>query len=380
MEFPPPPSYRKDFEVAIICALQVESDAVEALLDEEYEVGGFSYGKAPGDHNTYTTGRMGHHHVVLVYMPSIGKVSSAAVALGIRTSFEGIKISIVVGVCGGAPRTIDGVEIFLGDVVISETIIQANFGRQYPNKFIRKDTLEDNHGRANPEIRSFLRKLLGRRGRTRLREKTASYAAELYKTDEFHGSAYPGIDNDKLFPADYRHKHQLPGRCSICDKSQNQDDEVCESALKSSCAEVGCDERLLISRGQSQEAKNLNSDRTMILNAPEAQEAQKPSIHFGRIASADGVMKSGRHRDEIIASEGVIAFEMEAAGLWDYLPTVVIKSVCDYADSHKSKKWQGYAAATAAGCTKAFLEEWRRAERPSNSLIPLGMAIISYVS
>jgi hypothetical protein len=77
------------------------------------------------------------------------------------------------------------------------------------------------------------------------------------------------------------------------------------------------------------------------------------------MASGDVVMKSGPHRDRIAAEEDVIAFEMEGAGVWDNFPTVVIKSVCDYADSHKNKKWQAYAAATAAACAKAFLKEWR---------------------
>ena len=42
---------RNGFEIAIICALPLERSAVEALLDEEYETDGFSYGKAPGDRN-----------------------------------------------------------------------------------------------------------------------------------------------------------------------------------------------------------------------------------------------------------------------------------------------------------------------------------------
>jgi hypothetical protein len=34
---------------------------------------------------------------------------------------------------------------------------------------------------------------------------------------------------------------------------------------------------------------------------------------------------------------------------------VVVRGVCDYADSHKNKKWQEYAAATAAAFAKEFL-------------------------
>ena len=82
-------------------------------------------------------------------------------------------------------------------------------------------------------------------------------------------------------------------------------------------------------------------------------------------------MKSGQHRDRIAAEEGVIGFEMESAGRWDYIPTIMIKSVCDYADSHKNKKWQEYAATTAAACTKALLEEWRTVDRPLQGIFSM---------
>lgn len=48
---------------------------------------------------------------------------------------------------------------------------------------------------------------------------------------------------------------------------------------------------------------------------------------------------------------------MEAAGLKDTFPYVVVRGVCDYADSHKNKRWQPYAAAIAACHTKELLGE-----------------------
>lgn len=69
-------------------------------------------------------------------------------------------------------------------------------------------------------------------------------------------------------------------------------------------------------------------------------------------------MKSGQHRDGIVRTEKVIGFEMEGAGVCDNIPCIIIKGVCDYADSHKSKVWQAYAAATGASVAKAFLEYW----------------------
>lgn len=84
----------------------------------------------------------------------------------------------------------------------------------------------------------------------------------------------------------------------------------------------------------------------------------EPKVHFGLVASGNVVMKSGEDRDQIAEKEKVIAFEMEGAGVWDTLPCLIIKGVCDYADSHKSKRWLNYAAVSAAACVKAFLESW----------------------
>lgn len=313
----PRPNDRRDFEIAIICALQCERDAVEAILEEDYETGGFSYGKAPGDHNAYTIGRIGNHHVVLAYMPGMGKVNSAAVASGIRASFLGIKLALLVGVCGGAPKTPDGVDIFFGDVIISTMVIQVDFGRRYPDRFARKTALEGNLGQITAEIRSFLAKASGRLARQRLRKKTLFYTKELYQK-EFQHSTHPGIDNNILYQAHYRHRHQKPKHCETCDKCQSEEDAACEAALNASCKELCCSDEFSVSRTRSSRATD-------------------PSIHFGHVVCSDGVIKSGQHRDELVSHDNVIAFEMEGAGAWDHLPTVILKSVSDYSDPHKNK-------------------------------------------
>jgi nucleoside phosphorylase len=48
-------------------------------------------------------------------------------------------------------------------------------------------------------------------------------------------------------------------------------------------------------------------------------------------------------------------FRMEAAGLMNHFPCLVIRGICDYSDSHKNKVWQGYAAMTAAAYAKDLL-------------------------
>lgn len=66
-------------------------------------------------------------------------------------------------------------------------------------------------------------------------------------------------------------------------------------------------------------------------------------------------MKNALIRDKLAAEKDVLCFEMEAAGLMSRFPSLVIRGICDYSDSHKNKEWQGYAAMAAAGYAKDFL-------------------------
>lgn len=322
---PQRPATRRDFEIAIVCALVHEADAVEALFDRHWDDDGPPYDKSPGDPNAYSTGAIGRHNVVLAWMPSMGKASAAAVAAHCRASFSRIRLAVVVGVCGVVPFSHDGQEILLGDVVISDGIIQCDLGRRLPERFVRKDTLLDSLGRPNMEIRSLLTKLKSVRGRRTLQMKSASYLGVIQqKADLF--AQYPGVAADRLFVASYRH--------------------VTDGKL---CDECGCN------------GPRVGRSR-LYGNVP------LPAVHFGLIASGDTVLKSGEDRDATAQQEEVIAFEMESAGIWDIFPCVVIKGACDYADSHKTKAWQTYAAATAAAYMKAFLDSWT----PSPPLVPGG--------
>ena len=313
------PTARADFEIAVICALPIEADAVEALFDHHWDDGP-PYGKAAGDPNAYSPGAVGCHNVVLAHMPGMGKASAAAVATNCRASFPNIKLALIVGVCGVVPFRPSGgdtAETVLGDIIISDGVIQYDLGRRLPEEFVPKDTLLDVLGRPNTEIRALLAKLKGLRGRKMLQSKIAGYLDVLREEPEL-AATYPGAAQDRLFEATYRH---------ITDGM--------------SCQECACDGKL-VSRVRLEQGVG-----------------QSPvQVHFGLIASGDTVMKSGQDRDAIAQKTGAIGFEMEGAGVWDVFPCVVIKGACDYADSHKTKAWQRYAAAMAAACMKAFLGQW----------------------
>ncbi|KAL4897872.1 purine and uridine phosphorylase [Aspergillus ambiguus] len=330
MTRPSPPKHRKDFDVAIICALQLEADAVETLFDHFWDEDGDRYGKSPGDQNAYRTGVIGNHNVVLAYMPGIGKGHAAAVAASFRSSFQGIRLALIVGICGGVPGAADK-GIFLGDIIISDDIVPYDLGRRLPVGFRRKET----DSAISIEVRTFLQKLKSRKGREQLLARTYHHLSALQdRTGDYH---CPGRNLDRLFRPTYHHKHY--SKCGKCKKNQH-----CKKAHEATCEILKCDQKNLVVRPRSSPG---NVD-----------------VHFGRIASGDTVMKSGVDRDRIAAEEGVIAFEMEGAGISNNLPCIVVKGVCDYADSHKDKVWQRYTAAAAAACMKSLLEQWAAVDQP----------------
>ena len=312
---------------------------VELLLDLDWsEKSGKKYGKAQGDKNAYTIGVIAGQNIVLAHMPGAGVGSAAAVAAGLRSSFPGIEFAFVVGVCGVAPKhPLTQEEIMLGDCIVSTSVVQYDYGRRGPAGFQRKTNL-DSLGRASAEVRAITSKWMTRNGRKQLTKRLAEHLHELIEDDD--SIRHPGIDRDHLFPPSYIHKHH--GMNEDCDSCRT-DLGICDK----DCESLGCDLGQLIVRTR-----------------PNGTQCQ---IHFGPIGSANTVLKSGEHRDILSVADNLVAFEMEGSGVWDAFPgTIVVKSACDYADSHKNKEWQKYAAATAAAGLKAILNKLELSDHEIN--------------
>ncbi|KAJ5099348.1 purine and uridine phosphorylase, partial [Penicillium argentinense] len=223
--------------------------------------------------------------------------------------------------------------IFLGDIIVSSEIVVYDLGRRLPGGFRRKEGVTD--PAANIEVQAFMHKLRSKRGRGTLLDRTNYHLKTLQKRT----SDYRRPVRDRLFEPTYDHKHHSPTRCKKCKRNEH-----CKESHEATCETLGCDSRKLIRRFRP--------------------SPSQIGIHFGRIASGDTVMKSGVDRDRIAAEDNVIAFEMEGAGICNNLPCIVVKGVCDYADSHKDKVWQKHTAGAAAACMKSLLEQWAAIDHP----------------
>lgn len=263
------PRSRSDFASAIICALTLEADAVEALFDETYDRLGKIYGKQPGDANAYINGRIGKHSIVLCYTPGMGIGSAASVASSLQVSYTGVRLALVVGICGGAPYPSSDQNIFLGDVIVSDSVVEYDFGRQYPSGFQRKADVRDILGRPDREIRTLLAGLQARRTRIEFQDQMSQHLCIIQQSETQW--QHPGSE-DVLYGASHYHKHfREYSTVKCCCFDGDKPENVCNEALEESCSTLGCDER--------QTSRRLDSTAGV-----------KISVHIGKVASANTVM------------------------------------------------------------------------------------------
>ncbi|KAL2818955.1 hypothetical protein BJX63DRAFT_429025 [Aspergillus granulosus] len=298
-----------DYRIAWICAMPLEAAAARAMLDKTH-----SPPQGPTDLNAYEFGELDGHYIVIAHLPAgmYGKVSAATVIARMQASFRQLRFGLMVGIGGGVPGKTN--DIRLGDVVVSEPgqghsgVIQYDY-----EEAVQGGTFKPT-GTSNkppPFLLTHINQLKRKQmiGAGESVSKVVQEVLEQYPEMKEIFSP-PKQSLDLLFDSDYHHPEEK-GSCETCD--------------------------------------------TRHVRKRESRGTETPHIHYGLIASGGQVMKDSETRDRLAQQHGILCFEIEAAGLMGEIPTLVIRGICDYCDSHRQKQWQGYAALTAAAYTKLLL-------------------------
>ncbi|KAL4955702.1 nucleoside phosphorylase domain-containing protein [Aspergillus filifer] len=289
-----------DFTVGWICGLETGLVTAISLLDETYE----SPPTPLDDDNTYVFGRIAQHQVCITCIPT--GLYGASVASRLLRTFRNLEFALLVGIGSGAPSR--NHDIRLGDVVVSQPgrdhrgVIQYDLGKRTaigPLASTRPAL-----SKPTVELLSALVKLQAQH--LIYKPMYMDYFSALSATDI--GLEHPGVQYDNLYESACVHRLDHDD-CSHCDQ---------------------------------------------IVDRP-PRESTAPQVHYGLIASSDQVLKNANVRDQLSQKLGVLCFSMETAGLMDHLPCLVITGIADYADSHKNKRWQRYAATAAAAYAKELL-------------------------
>ncbi|KAM0493932.1 hypothetical protein ACHAP8_008956 [Fusarium lateritium] len=301
---------RSSYTVGILCALPLELLAVRALFDDKH----CNPKYVRGDSNTYALGTISGHMVVAACLPSgeYGTNAAAESASNMKRTFFNVEFCLLVGIGGGAPTQEN--DIRLGDVVVSLPTTKYPGVIQYDRgKEIEGNTFELT-GSLHPPPRCLMTAVSSLRSNPDLPSNALQSSLE-------------GIV--RRVPETLASRYQHPGKYLDCFSRT-----ICLA-----CGEDG---------GCPCKGSHLNSRPDRATHFPE--------IHYGLIASGNRVLKDGSVRDRWAKEYGILCFEMEAAGVMNTFPCLVIRGICDYADSNKNKIWQHYAAATAAAYAKLLLQ------------------------
>ncbi|KAL1613293.1 hypothetical protein SLS54_010760 [Diplodia seriata] len=332
-----PPETRKtfqkdDYTIGLVTALDREFRAAIATLDERHaEPSDFS--AAPDDINHYVWGAAGKHNVVVVTFPlgAVGTSVAAHVATQMVAAVPSLRFGLMVGIGGGVPW-VGGkcTDVRLGDVVVSAPagagttagVVQYDRGKEEAGGRTRRC------GSLNGPPQALLSAVSYFKAETEMAalavaiERAAARIKAKFRVGTY---AYQGVGEDTLFKAWY--------------------------SGSGASWWIFCFLPFRFLRDFA------------VVKRERREEPAVPRIHYGLIASGNKVMKDARARDELTSwlkqntSGGeCLCFEMEAAGLMDNFPCLVIRGISDYADAHKNDKWQDYAALTAAAYAKKLLE------------------------
>lgn len=294
--------------IAIFCALAYEAVTVKHLLDEEYTC----HPKAIGPKNyVYSFGRIKEHKIVIARPHQMGTVAAAHCATAVSQQFPNVRFALMVGIGAGIP-SLPNHDIRLGDIAVSVPegnnpgVIQYDFGKYEKDGFELKGCLS-----KPPPI------LIGADGSLMEDEmmERSPLKRILGKITKIPRFSRPNTD-DTLFHEDFHHVNK-GSDCSGCEASSG---------------------KKVVSRPR--------------------RPYQQPVVHRGLILSGNGVVKNPQERDQLRRDyKDAICFEMEAAGIMDEIPCLIVRGICDYADTHKQDRWHFYAAAVAAAYCKALLHK-----------------------
>lgn len=310
-----------DYTIAWICALPVEAAAARVMLDKIHR----PLPKPSTDSNAYELGELNGHHIVITCLPTgiYGTVAAANVVSRMRSTFPQLQYGLMVGIGGGVPSKKN--DIRLGDVVVSKPVGRHTGVIQYDyGKAVRGGKFEPT-GTLNKPPQALLTHMSQLRAQymTGSQDNLLKIVCETLERNPDMKDQFspPEQETDFLYHSSYYHAKEND-TCEMCDKEK------------------------------------------LVKRLPRATKL--PYIHYGLIASGDQVIKDSETRDRLAQQHEILCFEMEAAGLMDELPCLAIRGICDYCDSHKQKKWQGYAALTAAAYAKQLLSIIPLAGRPVN--------------
>ncbi|KAJ5865432.1 NACHT nucleoside triphosphatase [Penicillium soppii] len=302
------------------------------MLDEEHE----ALPIPRNDHNAYTLGSICGHNVVIACLPNMGTNPAATVATTMINTFQSIRFGLMVGIGGGNPSKVN-----LGDVVVSQPVADYHGVVQWDMGKLERGGQFVHTGSLNRPPNALLN------ASNRLKSNHEMYGS---KINEYLNDVERKIP--RLAPK-YTRRECLEDPLLVPERVRRTPSEVhFLSRLWQAIITV-----VAYFLGTRAVGPVIEENGQLLEKLEGVRTQKEVKVHYGLIASGNKVVKDAQSRDSLDKAFGghLLCVEMEAAGLMNDFPCIVIRGICDYADSGKEKSWQEYAAAVAAAYAKELL-------------------------
>ncbi|KAI1211517.1 uncharacterized protein F4807DRAFT_391807 [Annulohypoxylon truncatum] len=261
----------------------------------------------------YFGGQMSGINIVIAAAPDGDDAAMAGMEADMLQRFPNIRFRLLVGIGGASPKipalTATEDDIRLGDVVIGYVKGAGRFGGAL--HYTATDSSFSVTSHLKPPPRVVLDAV--DQSRFNYASKAKGLNGYVEKLTAIFGSHYPGQEYDRLYKPGCVHVRGCK-TCSDCDEEWEE-----------------------------------RAQRTSTL----------PVLHCGLIASGRYDMQDAKRRNTLRHEEDICCFDEEAAGQTDEFPSLMIRGICDYSDSHKNKNsnknWQAYAATAATAYARYLM-------------------------
>ncbi|XP_017106410.1 uncharacterized protein [Drosophila bipectinata] len=303
--------------IAIITAQYCEKLAVDAMLENKET---FVRYTTVGESNVYTLGNIGAHRIVSTKLPSVGSTREAMTATGNTTTrllgtFQKVDFVFIVGVAGGVPHYTDYKKhVRLGDVVIS---------------YVDKQRALISNSKEKPYV-------------------------YLYKSGEDVKTYFP--INDSLqqiaesLQANMQVKRPWENYLSQAQKTLAQKTESDFNRPDSKT------DKLFMNIGNNEVIEVAHP-----IAADEVDGVPRLRLHLGPIGSGRDLVRSDDLRTQFARKYGLLATDVEMSSVLDSIigncreSFILVKGIADYKDGTSTRKWQNFAALSAASVVKSVI-------------------------
>lgn len=321
----------EEYKVGWVCTGTRALVTVIAMLDERH-----FHLPVPSDPSyMYTLGSIGDHNIVISCPRAAEFItySITLVAMNLHQTFPSIEYSFITGVGSGIPPNIR-----LGDVVIDTPPDQASI--------IKADIMVGNVNLGMVDRGLAASNFRFRRGPSKLPSVVLSAMQRLKVEHQQFGSNIPRYIDEA--------KHNTPQLSAFALRV----DQLQDTLFKADYDHV---RNSTTSRGTGldgykpdQPLENCHScDISQVIE----RESRGMRVHHGLMAFAHEAVESAVIRDALNERLGgaVLCIETETEGYLSASPFLIIRGICDYADSHKNSSWVDYATAVAAAYVREIL-------------------------